>query len=103
MAEMNARQQRAFNDALDFALMNGLYEVKELKIEGNEYNKDVHVMLEVGTPNDEGTLAEAICRSCYCFNIGARGGMYVYSRSRDCRREYIKRYDLYTKADIYRR
>lgn len=100
MAEMNARQQRSFDKALDYALMRGHYEVKDLAIDGNGYDEGVHVLLEVGMPNDEGTMAEAFCRSCYSFYIGEKGGMYVYNGNHN--REYIKYYDLNLKTDIYR-
>lgn len=78
MQELNAKQQRALNQVIDFALLTDRYEVKELTIEGNEYNDSVYVQLEVGLKNDEGTLARSLCRDCYAFSIGKKGGLYYY-------------------------
>lgn len=98
---MNTKQQRTLSNVKNYVLRNGRYEVKELSIEDNEFDNDMRIVLEVGRPNDEGTLAESICRSCYSFYIGTRGGMYIFNKN--YHREYIETYELCTKADIYRR
>ena len=97
---MNAKQQRTFDKVAEIATLHGHYEVKNLKVEGNEYNADVYIQLEVGRPNDEGTLAECFCRDCFCFNIGPRGGIFFYNSNRDYAREYIRYYEIH-KAEIW--
>ena len=56
----------------------------------------VYVAVTVGVPNDEGTIAEFICRNTYLFFIGKRGGMfqYVESRDGDYRQAYRKYYEV---------
>lgn len=98
---MNRKQQMAFNKIMEFATMHGHYEVKELKVEGNEFDHDLYVRLEVGMPNDEGTMAEVFCRSCYSFNLGHRGGIYFFDSNREYRKHYIEYYEI-GKNDIYR-
>lgn len=93
-AKMNNMQQIALNSVRDFFLYGPNYEVKKLEISGNEYNNDVYVSLETGVKDDEGTMAEVYCRGCYCFNIGAKGGIYVYEGYPKIRKAYKKYYEL---------
>lgn len=99
-ATMNRKQQATLNRVIEFALY-GSREVKEMTIEGNEYGKDVHVLLETGMQNDEGTLAYSLCRDCFSFHIGERGGLFFFNSNREYKTEYIKYYDI-QKTNIYR-
>lgn len=97
---LNGKQQAALNRVIQFAHY-GSHEIKELTVDGYDFGNDVHVLLEMGMPNDEGTMAEAFCRDCFSFNIGERGGIFFFNRNRDYAREYIKYYEI-QKANIYR-
>lgn len=88
--QMNASQRRAFNNVLDYVTMHGHYEVKELEV--TMMYGDAYVHIETGMPNDEGTLAECLCRDFYIFFIGKRGGLYTYNDNSN--RTYIKYYDV---------
>lgn len=85
--QLNKRQLRTFRDACEHATLWGHYEVKDLNVTSFDDGNDVYVSIEVGIPNDEGTMAEYICRSAYGFFIGERGGLYVY---RNAGRKYLK-------------
>ena len=100
-ATMNRKQQATLDRIIEFASY-GSHEVKELDVFDYDFGKDVHVTLEMGMPNDEGTLAEALCRDCFSFNIGERGGIFFFNSERDYAREYIKYWDI-QKTNIYRR
>ena len=76
---MNASQRRAFANVRDFVTMHGHYEIKELTVQSFDYCNDVYVTIETGMPNDEGTMAEFLCRDSYGFFIGARGGIFTYN------------------------
>jgi hypothetical protein len=89
---MNASQRRAFANVRDFVTMHGHYEIKELTVNGFEDGNDVYVTIEAGMPNDEGTMAEFLCRDRYGFFIGARGGIFTYNDN--CERVYHKYYDV---------
>lgn len=99
-ATMNSKQQAALDRVIKFALY-GQREVKDLNVTAYDFGNDVHVQLETGMANDEGTMAEALCRDCYAFNIGERGGIFFFNRNRDYAREYIQYYDI-NKCNIYR-
>ncbi len=51
------------------------YEIKNFEVEENEFF--VSVLIEIGTPGDEGTLAEAFCRYRVLVFIGKRGGTRI--------------------------
>lgn len=77
---MNAYQKATFHNFIAKALCNGRHEVKEFEVTDfkDDGDDDVMVFIEVGMPNDEGTMAELICRDRYRFFIGKRGGLYRY-------------------------
>jgi len=52
-------------------------EVKRLEVTTPERGARLYVLLEVGRKGDEGTLAEAFCRSRWHVVIGVRGGISV--------------------------
>ncbi len=58
-------------------------EIKEFKVEAQDYNDDVCVTLEVGMVGDEGTLAASLARDRWLFWVGPRGGMksYIWTES----------------------
>lgn len=89
---MNRKQQTILNRVLDYVLFAN-HEVKEMQVEGNDWNNDVLVSLETGMVNDEGTMAEVFCRDYYIFHIGERGGLYFYNDQHN--RQYIKYYEIY--------
>lgn len=93
-ANMNASQMRAYRDFINFATLNGHYEVKEAEFK--EMHGAVYVAVTVGVPNDEGTIAEFICRDTYLFFIGKRSGIfqYVESGNGDYRQVYRKYYEV---------
>lgn len=94
---MNKAQRIAFRNVLDYVLMHGHYEVKELEVKTFDFSEDVYISLETGIPNDEGTMAEVFCRDMLMFFIGKRGGLYHYGKG--CKREYLKPWDLTVKAN----
>jgi hypothetical protein len=51
----------------------GRYEIKQERI--NNLGYFISYTIETGLPNDEGTLASAICRVYKQFFIGKRGGV----------------------------
>lgn len=98
-ATMNSKQQAAYNRVID-SVLYGNYEVKDVEISDNEYNKDVYVQLETGIADEESKVSWFLLRSCYCFFIGEKGGIYVFNSNYN--RQYVKPYELIT-MDIYRR
>jgi hypothetical protein len=89
---MNASQRRAFSNVRDFVTMHGHYEIKEMTVHSFEDGSDVYVTIETGMPNDEGTMAELVCRDNYGFFIGARGGIFTYNDNSE--RVYHKYYNV---------
>lgn len=63
------------------------YEIKKWEVvdEQEEWGR-VIVYVETGRVNDEGTLAEAICRKHRQIFIGRRGGCLSYKYSKRCKR-----------------
>ena len=77
--KMNTVQTIAFDRFVKFAKYTDSYEIKELSIR-DSYG-DAYVCIEIGVKDDEGTLAEIICRDFYTFFIGKRGGIYQYNNN----------------------
>lgn len=75
---MNASQQAVFHKFVSKAVCNGRYEVKKLEVTSFDDGDDVMVYIVTGRPNDEGTMAELICRDTYRFFIGKRGGLFRF-------------------------
>lgn len=90
--QLPAAQRRAYRHALELITRGNYYEIKDKRIASFDGCADVSVSVIVGIRNDEGTLAESICRSCYGFMIGARGGIYVYTDS--YRRKYLSDFSM---------
>ena len=88
---LNKYQARTYNNVLEHVLRHGIYEVKDMEVTYFE-DSDVMVYVRVGMPNDEGTLAECICRDSYLFHIGRKGGLYTFSDN--CNRCYRKAYEV---------
>ena len=66
-------------------------EIKQFEI--RECGKKLSVMVEVGMPGDEGTMASVLCRDrCHVF-VGIRGGMRTYRRGHK-RQTWVKLYEL---------
>lgn len=94
---MNKRQEAALN-AVKNSVLYGNREVKKLEVTGNEFDNDVYVCMEVGRKDDEGTMAESLCRDCYCFNIGTGGGIYVYKMRNQRDGKKGRTYRVYKKC-----
>ena len=91
--EMNPTQRYALNSFLDFAKHTDQYEVKELEI--TDCCGDAYVSAVIGLKNDNGTLAEFICRDMYLFFIGRRGGIYQFNHNiKNLRKVYRKYYEV---------
>lgn len=91
-ADLTYKQRIALMNVIDSALMGGHYEIK--RFETKQYDDgDLSVTIVTGIPNDEGTLAEALCRDYYIFAIGRKGGIYKYVESRSG--EYVRKYFKY--------
>lgn len=71
MTRMQERRVKQFKRDAETCLPG--VELKQFEVHENEYF--VAVIAEVGTPGDEGTLAEAFCRYHAQVFIGKRGGM----------------------------
>ena len=73
------------------------YEIKKFEISENEYF--VAVVVEVGMKDDEGTLAEVLCRDSAQLFIGKRGGI-TYPVSKQMKngswKHYYKRFEGYS-------
>lgn len=80
-SNITRKQARVIDGIIDYTTLHGHYEVKELNVE--EFYGDVSVRLTVGMPNDEGTMAEYICRDSYLFWVGKKGGVYQYKEKKD--------------------
>lgn len=76
---MNKYQARSFRSFLDSVLWGDNYEVKELNV-SDSYGA-AYIDITVGLKEDEGTLAESLCRDTYLFFIGKRGGIFQYEGS----------------------
>ena len=74
---MNKYQARSFRNFLDSILWGDNHEVKELDV-SDSYGA-AYVDITVGLKDDEGTLAEVLCRDTYLFFIGKRGGIFQYN------------------------
>ena len=77
---MNKSQQNTLNDFIAYKTRLFGYEVKELRVTEREDDTAIYVSITTGCKDDEGTMAEFICRDTYCFFIGARGGMFQYGK-----------------------
>ena len=93
----NAKQNAVLNDVIDY-LTKGTrsrhaYEVKSLEVTDSADWDDIYVSLTVGLVNDEGTMAEYICRDNYGFFIGPRGGIFYYGKGHGMNR--ISKRELY--------
>lgn len=77
---MNKPQARSFRAFLNSVLWGDSHEVKELNV-SDSYGA-AYVDITIGMKNDEGTLAESLCRDTYLFFIGKRGGIFQYVNSR---------------------
>lgn len=86
---MNKHQLRSFGAFLDSALMGGHYEVKELEVT-DSYGA-AYVSITTGLKDDEGTMAECLCRDTYLFFIGKRGGIFQYE---GMKQTYRKPYEV---------
>lgn len=75
---MNKSQQNTLNDFVAYKTRLFDHEVKELKITERENDTAIYVSITIGRKDDEGTMAELLCRNTYCFFIGTRGGMFQY-------------------------
>ena len=93
--EMTASQCTALNRFLDFALYTDSYEVKELEVK-DSYG-DAYVTVTTGVKNDEGTMAEVLCRDTYIFFIGRRGGIFQFN---DNYRKVYRKYYQVEKLNI---
>lgn len=93
----NAKQNAVLNDIIDYLTMkNGSrhhYEVKSLKVTDSADWDDIYVSLTVGISDDEGTMAELLCRDNYGFFIGPRGGIFYYGKRHGMNR--ISKHELY--------
>jgi hypothetical protein len=69
---MNAKQTNAI-EIIKKEMMEGRYEVKTETVEDCGFF--VSFSIEVGMPNDQGTLASVLCRNYRHFFIGKRGGV----------------------------
>lgn len=94
--KLNGFQKRALRDVTDFLCVRGHYEVKQLEVTSFDDGEDVMVFVEIGLPNDEGTLAECLCREAYRFFIGKRGGLFRYGERSTPK--YFKYWDVYDCA-----
>lgn len=86
---MNKAQARSFRKFIDNVIWNDKHEVKELDVT-DSYGA-AYVDITVGMKNDEGTLAESLCRDTYLFFIGKRGGIFQYVNSHQT---YLKAYQV---------
>jgi hypothetical protein len=75
---MNAKQINVI-EIIKKEMMQGRYEIK--KAETTDCDFFVSFVIEVGMPDDEGTLASALCRDYRHFFIGKRGGVTLKSVS----------------------
>lgn len=98
---MNAKQAAALNEFKRYATMGDRYEIKDIDFTECEGDA-ILVNLEIGMPNDEGTMAEYLCRDNYLFFIGPRGGLFIYEGEKNYRAHYFKASE-YRTADIDRR
>ena len=93
----NARQNAVLNDIIDYLTMKSgsrhSYEVKSLKVTDSADWDDIYVSLTVGIRDDEGTMAELLCRDNYGFFIGPRGGIFYYGKRHGMNR--ISKHELY--------
>lgn len=68
------------------------YEVKQYDVNENEYSIDVYIV--IGMKNDEGTMAEIICRDHAHLFIGPRGGItYPVSKNGHHYKKRFRGYD----------
>lgn len=77
---MTKAQERIINQIkrelprFDFYSEDG-YEIKKFEVTPLEGCEIISVYIETGMKNDEGTLAEALCRKHRHFFVGVRGGI----------------------------
>ena len=93
---MNNKQKGTYNSILD-SLLYGNREVKEITTTSNDFNNDISIMLETGIIDENESPSGYLLRSCYSFNIGEKGGIFVYTNHG---KKYVKPYDL-IMMDIY--
>ena len=74
-ANMNPIQKFKLNEVIASKTLDGLYEVKELEVNGFDYCKDVQVCLVVGSKQTN------IFNDCYMFFIGPRGGLFYFNKN----------------------
>jgi hypothetical protein len=70
---MTRSQTEVLAQIRETMLDGGRYEIKQEII--NDIGYFISYALEVGLPNDEGTLASLICNTYKLFFIGKRGGV----------------------------
>jgi hypothetical protein len=75
---MNAKQINVI-EVIKAKMINNRYEIKIEEVE--DCGHFVSLVLEVGMVDDEGTMAEIICRNRRHFFIGKRGGVTLKSVS----------------------
>lgn len=93
--EMTTSQRITLNRFIDFVTYTDNYEVKELEVK-DSYG-DAYVSVTMGIKNDEGTMAELLCRDTYIFFIGRRGGIFQYT---DTYRKAYRKYYQVEKLNI---
>lgn len=74
---MTACQRGSYKDVINYITSGGHYEIKEEEVTMME-DGDAYIIIARGLVNDEGTIAEFLCRDHYIFFIGRRGGIYTY-------------------------
>lgn len=92
---MNARQRGSLSCVID-QLVWGRYEIKMLEVQDCG-NGTVYVFAKRGFENDEGTVAQYVCRDSYVFFIGSRGGVYQFVETREGRYRSVYRKDKVVK------
>lgn len=79
--ELRVKQIRQYVEENDMFKGNPDYEFKEFSVEEMD-NGIVDVYSVTGRKNDEGTMAEALCRNYRHIFIGKLGGMTTYVRGK---------------------
>lgn len=74
-ANMNQTQRFALNEVVAAKTLSGEYVVKELRVNGFDYSKDVQVCLVVGSERSD------MFNECYMFFIGPRGGLFYFNKN----------------------
>ena len=79
--ELRVQQIRRYVEENDLFRGSPDYELKEFSVE--EMDSGIVTVYSVtGRKNDEGTMAEALCRNYRNISIGMRGGMATYVRNK---------------------